>query len=335
MSWDTVPWFVGGGAEHSPEVARLLAYAATSGAEGIVTPGDLKVAALGVPGPSVTVAPGAGLILNRAAGGTAQSYVARLPDADTVEIAPTASTKRSDLIVVQIEDPFMAGEPWQDPEDPKVGPYVFTRVIPNVPATATRLQDVPGYSGRSAITLARVDVPASTGTITAAMITDLRKVARPRKDRQVRAHAQTGSGEALRATAQVGEVWPNTGSFTVDVPTWATKAIVIATWSQVQAKADANGSAYGRLWVQLGNDGDANTRLSQESSWDTPDVAKGSSRNTYTVVDELPIYSALRGKTVPIKMRGRRSDTTTSAEGLVVDAVSGVSVDVEFIEAAA
>ena len=61
MSFDSVPWFVGGGALHSPEVARLLAHAATSGAAGVVTPADLAVSALPVPGASVRVAVGGAL----------------------------------------------------------------------------------------------------------------------------------------------------------------------------------------------------------------------------------------------------------------------------------
>lgn len=94
-----------------------------------------------------------------------------------VAIAATGSAGgRSDLIVAQVEDPNMAGEPWQTPTNPAVGPYIFTRVIPNVPAGTTSLRPL-GYSGRSAIVLARVDLPASTGTVTASMITDLRELA--------------------------------------------------------------------------------------------------------------------------------------------------------------
>lgn len=181
MTWDSVPWFIGGGAQHSPEVARLLAYAATNGAEGVVSPGDLKVAPLDVPGASVRVLAGACLVPNRAAGGIAQTYVGRNPSQDVVAIGATGSgAGRSDLVVARVEDPFMAGEPWDDPADPITGPYIFTRVISNVPAGTTRLQDVPGHAGESGIALARIDVPANTGAITTGMIKDLRKLAQAR-----------------------------------------------------------------------------------------------------------------------------------------------------------
>lgn len=335
MPFDPVPFFVGGGAVHSPEVARTLAYAATNGAQGIVTPGDLKVSATAVPGATVQVAPGAVIVVNRAAAQTNQSYVARVSTADSVAISPTNSSGgRTDLIVAQIEDPWLSGEPWQDPADPTVGPYVFTRVIPNVPANTTNLQDVSGYQGRTAVTLARVTIPANTATITNAMITDLRKVARPRKDRQLNAHAQV-QAETQRLTSAAGQIFPSTTSgWTVDIPTWATRMLVIGTWSQVQAAADANGTAYGRLWVQIGADNDASKRTTQESSWDTVDIKTGVARYTYTVADSIAIPAGLRGRRVPATLRARRSADTVSGESLVLDAVSGVALDVEFVEIA-
>ncbi|WP_348240077.1 hypothetical protein, partial [Salmonella enterica] len=87
-----------------PEVARLLAYAATAGAKGIVTPGDIKVVPLDVPGSSVRVHAGACLIPSEAAGGAQQTYVGRNPSADTVSISATGSgSGRSDLIVARVE----------------------------------------------------------------------------------------------------------------------------------------------------------------------------------------------------------------------------------------
>jgi hypothetical protein len=289
MSWDSVPWFVGGGAEHSPEVARLLAYAATGGAEGIVVPGDLKVVPLAVPGGSVTVSSGAALILNRATGGTAQTYVARNPSADTVGIAPTGSAGgRSDLIVAQIEDPFMAGEPWQAPANPKAGPYVFTRVIPNVPAGTTRLQDVPGYTGRSAVTLARVDLPASTGTVTAAMITDLRALARPRQSSET--YADLGASRStLSSTSYTTFPAYRPG---VPVPTWATHMRVDVTIAQLSAAGSATGNL--TLSVQSSTGTDAIT--GDEMAYNA-DASVTSTRFVH-LATAYGAISGSRGKTV-------------------------------------
>lgn len=251
MAMDPVPWFVGGGAQHSPEVARLLAYAATGGAEGIVSVGDLQVLPLSVPGQGVQVLPGAALIRQRGSDDTGQTYVARNASATTVSVTPTGSSGgRSDLVVVQVEDPTVAGEPWQDPADPKVGPYVFIRVIPNVPAGTTRLQDVSGYSTRSAVTLARIDYPASTGTVTAAMIKDLRKVARPRQLTGKNMSFPTGSNP-MPTGSYSG--WPTGIGEQVDVPDWATKALVTANIGGIYAPVNSGVTAAGlRTYVGPG-----------------------------------------------------------------------------------
>lgn len=283
MSWDSVPWFIGGGAQHSPEVARLLAFAATSGAEGIVAVGDLKVSALSVPGGSVHVADGAALVLNRAAGGTSQTYVARLPSEDTATIAPTGGSARSDLIVAQIEDPFMAGEPWQDPVDPTVGPYVFTRVISNVPAGTTSLQAVSGYSGRSALVLARIDIPANTGTITAAMITDLRKLAQPREHREVFMGGVSAASTITASSSAITD-WP-VYTVQVYVPTWATRVDLMTTVTSFQVSAvKTDGNVRAVIGTIVGG--------AQALDLDNP---SGPTREAVTL---------LAGATVPVAMRG-------------------------------
>lgn len=305
MSWDSVPWFVGGGAEHSPEVARLLAFAAIGGAEGVVEPGDLKVLPLDVPSGSVRVVVGAALIRNRATGGAQQTYVARNPTEDVVSISETGSAGgRSDLIVAQIEDPNMAGEPWQDPTDPKVGPYVFTRVIPNVPAGTTRLQDVPGYEGRSAITLARVDLPASTGTVTAALITDLRKLARPRSERQVVKGTLTDKTVTLSTSSwQAFPEKPITG---LVVPTWATHAAIrIDTTIRF-----VSGDGYFNLQSYLGTGAPITSGLFADAIIDSTSGG-GSYRQPLVIPSDgvWAIPSALRGKTVQLvtRVQGRSS----------------------------
>ena len=301
MAWDNTPWFVGGGAQHSPEVARLLGYAATSGAEGIVTPGDLKVQALAVPGGSVRVAPGAALVLNRAAGGDSQTYAARLPVEDTVAIAATGSgAGRTDLIVVQVEDPFMAGEPWQAPADPTVGPYVFTRVISNVPAGTTSLQQVAGYGGRSAVTLARIDIPASTGTITNAMITDLRRVARPRS-LQVTVSAQSSGGPLATAVDPVDTTtfvkWPDAATWSVEVPAWAT---------HVQVRGDVvsfvvkSGNTTGQVRAKMFGAGGVSASFDEN-------YGTNPHRGTLAFASEFTIPVASRGTTQTLIFEALRS----------------------------
>lgn len=328
MSWDSVPWFVGGGAEHSPEIARLLAYAATGGAEGVGAAEDLKVTALAVPGAGVNVAAGAGIILNRAAGMDKQTYIARMVESETVGISATGSgAGRSDLIVAQIEDPFLAGEPWQDPVDPKVGPYIFTRVISNVPAGTKKLQDVPQYSGRTAVTLARVDIPASTGTITAAMIKDLRQLPQPRVERKMATVFPNGdraAGTKIPTSGSYGP-WPlkTAERPAVQVPEWATRIdIIINVSGTLFQKSGSTDSVAGTRTV-FGNTTPA------ENGIIISDLEDADGRYYYTIIGSHLIPKSMRGTTQYIEGQAIR---TYGSGNWYADYQSCVVVDWQFSE---
>lgn len=317
MTWDPVPWFVGGGAQHSPEVARLMSYVAFRGNEGILTPGDLKVTALGTPGGAVNVAPGACAILCRAAGQSSQAYAGRLPTQDTVSIAATGSgAGRSDLIVARVEDPWLAGEPWADPADATVGPYVFTRVIQGVAAGTTT---VTGLGlGYSAIPLARIDIPASTGTITSGMIVDLRAVANPRRERRLLNYYPSSANDL---TASGFTTWPSIASTSIAVPAWAAGAIVRAT---VASSALITASAVGQLRVNLGG-------VTTQASGIDQNYTGSASRFETVVGGTLAISAAMRGTNQVVKLEGLRSSGTGAFRA---DSATSAFIDVEFFEAA-
>lgn len=216
MSWTPTPWFVGGGAQHSPEIARLLAYAATGGAEGVAGFGDLKVQALAVPGAAVRVGPGGCLIPNRYAGGGQQTYVARNTAEHQRAIGSTGSGGgRSDLVVARVSDPQYAGNA---PVNPVTAQYVDTHVITGVPAGTRSVDDLNLTYPAEA--LARVDLPASTATITNAMITDLRRVAMARRERRTHVIAPTVANTMPTAWGR----WPSEAALGgVLVPKWATR----------------------------------------------------------------------------------------------------------------
>lgn len=243
MTWDNVAWAVGGGAEHKPEIARLLAYAATGGTEGIVTPGDLKVVPLAVPGAGVRVLAGAALILNRSPGGGQQTYVARNPTEDTITgiTGTTSAGGRSDLIVARIRDPQYPGTDLGG-ADPKTFQYVTTERISNVPGSTTSATQL--NLAYPAIALARIDYPLSTSTITAAMIIDLRKLAQPREHREMLMQAVSTSDLTPTAYGNWGNWYP-----TVDVPSWATH---VAVRAEVGGAVSQNGPVTGYLRVAIG-----------------------------------------------------------------------------------
>lgn len=321
---DPVPWFVGGGAQHSPEVARLLAFAATGGAEGVVNVSDLKVVPLSVPGTAVEALPGAALVRNRGAGGDSQTYVARNVTATQVEIAATGSSGgRSDLVVVQVEDPNVAGEPWQPPADPAAGPYVFVRVIPNVPAGTTRLQDVPGYEGRSAVTLARVDLPASTGTVTAAMIKDLRRLARPRREQVLRVVTPPSNRKVQVNTNWHN--WPTTANefLNVDVPEWATQMQVQTIISGIGAR----NNTYGDLRTMIGS-------VAFVGAWDSTVTTTSDPFQFMTMMaGSATIPTAMRGTSVGIGMDAKAGSTGQNAANMPwTTGAARIAVQIEFNE---
>ncbi|MDH6628665.1 hypothetical protein M2271_006498 [Streptomyces sp. LBL] len=225
MTWDPIPWFVENTAA-SEEVLRLIADVAACGGEGIVSPADLLVTALDAPAGSVQVGPGAMVARRRAAaGGGSQSYAARMPTVEQVDIEPTSvDGGRSDLIIARVEDPY-GGEAWPAPEDPGVGPYVFTRVIPDVPVGTTSILDIDPDS--TAVTLARVDMPAGTTNITAAMVTDLRQLARPRSQTSRRyLPGAWSTPDDVGAITDTWEGFPLGSTWTEKVPEWATHVAV-------------------------------------------------------------------------------------------------------------
>src|SRR5699024_6438620 len=110
MAMERVPYLVGGGFEHSAEVMRAMLAAATSGAEGIVNAGDMKVAATAVPGTSVRIAPGNALIRNSYGGGTAQTYACRAASQTELAITATGSSGRpTHPVAARLNGPTHAG----------------------------------------------------------------------------------------------------------------------------------------------------------------------------------------------------------------------------------
>ncbi|MFF4543602.1 hypothetical protein ACFY1J_05055 [Streptomyces sp. NPDC001406] len=225
MTWDGIPWFVENTAA-SEETLRLIVEAAACGGEGVISPADLLVTALDAPAGAVQVAPGAMVAKRRmAAGGGNQSYAARMPTSEQVDIEPTAvDGGRTDLIIARVEDPY-GGETWPAPVDPQAGPYVFTRVISDVPPGTTSILDIDPDS--TAVTLARVDVPAGTTNITAAMVTDLRQMARPRSQTSRRyLPGAWSTPDDVGPITDAWEMFPLGATWTEKVPEWATHVSV-------------------------------------------------------------------------------------------------------------
>ncbi|MFF9901222.1 hypothetical protein [Streptomyces longispororuber] len=315
--WDGVPWFVEGTAT-SEETLRLVVAAAAGGGEGIVAPADLVVRALEVPGSAVQVGTGAMIAARARSGAGGQAYAARLPTADLADIEPTtADGPRSDLIIARVEDPY-GGETWPLPEDPAVGPYVFTRVIPDVPPGTTSVQDVDASS--TAVTLARVDVPASTAVITQGMITDLRRLARPRVQTVRRyLHGVWSTPDDVGPITDVWEDFPLGARWEEPAPAWATHVTVHAYLTGV-LHPDAT-EALVRLRVSAGEQlGDSFPLTSQHPG-----------RHAAVCGHTFALAPAERGTVLPVAVQGIG---TEGAAGLLrADAGTVLAVEITYHQA--
>lgn len=331
MALDPVPYLVGGGAEHSPEVVRQALYDSTGGAEGISSVGALKVQAQATPNGTVRVAPGGALLNNRYAGGTGQSYSARNASQTSVPVSATGSSGgRTDAVILRILDPQYEGQP---PADPNA--FQYTRLVTvTAPAGITDISQL-GLT-YPAILLARITIPANTGAITNAMITDLRTVAQPRQRTVMRALQLTGSqGSVLSSAGDYpvgGQTWPietETAWGEIPIPSWATHMKIIMTWAGVGAPA---GNAQGWLWVQVGMTVNPDNVKTQPIKYDTANNG-GWSRTMYRVPDEKYVPPGLRGTTQKFYPRGNIT-SGDAASRLSMDAASGIDLFVEFMERA-
>ncbi|WP_086680120.1 hypothetical protein [Streptomyces pseudogriseolus] len=315
--WDTVPWFTEGSAEHSSEVARLLAYAAFGGGQGVIGSADLAVRALTSPAAQVQVRPGACAILNRATGATYQAYAGRLPSADTVNIAGTGSSARTDLIVARVENPYSYGETWPLPSDPAVGPYIFTRVIPGVPSTTTDVRQV--RPNDSAITLARVTLPPGTSSVTQSMIKDLRSMVISRRDR-VLYTMFPDTTSTLAYQDNQWRNWPGIANWDIDVPEWATRVKIMITLAGLRMTRD---NVFAHMQTKFGS------LLGQDTVIDD-DQGTGTRRSTIVLADNYAVPSTMRGTTQRLSLQTYMSRAETG--DLHVDAGTSIIADVEFVE---
>jgi len=180
IGFDPVAWAINGG-DIDADIMRVLGYASTGGAEGVITAGDCRVRPLDVPGAGVAIDTGAVAIRNASANVRNQTYIANGRRRTTLDTLDTDSTgARSDLVIVRTEDPQYGPWPEIPEEDAPDYQYVRPTIIPGVPPTTRKASEL--NLGYSAYALARIDRPASTGTVLATNIVDLRKVARPRRD---------------------------------------------------------------------------------------------------------------------------------------------------------
>ncbi|MEU9405112.1 hypothetical protein AB0E08_05290 [Streptomyces sp. NPDC048281] len=295
------------GGTHPARAFRMMVRDLASGNQGVTEGNDLKVREWSTPGAGVRVGDGSAVVTGAAWGqGSYTQY--NVGDA-IVPIAPTGSSARSDLVCLRVEDPEYEGN--RDPAADDIG---YFHVVSGVSATA---KAVP--AGMTAIPLARLDIPANTATITNAMVTDLRLIANPRRERTL----YTAYPSTLnRLTAQNGQWynWPAAASWKVPIPSWATSAKLVVTIAGLRL---SESDVFANMQTSLGTDTGQTTAIDD-------DQGANIRRNTVVLADTITLAAALRGTTQNLFVRTQPSKSEWGNLG--VDAATSLIADVEFTE---
>jgi hypothetical protein len=287
------------------------------------------VRAAAVANGTVIIGPGGAVMLNRYPSDINESYMGRAGSDTIVNVAPNAGgSTRYDLVIARVDDwnkPGGQAAPGALPTDTVAvfKPQIITGVAAGVKTAAELNLNYP------AIALARIAIPAGTSAVTNAMITPLREMANPRRKRALLTRQLiTGDTDDLTIAGPGGEPWPD-NTFVTEVPYWATRARVVATWYQVRVPA---GNAQGTIWFKLGI-GDAAVVTSQQGYWDTANT-NNPHREVYGVADDLVIPAGLRGKSITCGLFGALTSGLAAAAPRV-DGSSSIVMDIEFLEAPA
>ena len=298
------------GAYHPAQQFRMLVRDLSNGAEGITQGDDLKVTQRSTPGGGVTLGDGSGVIRGRDNVFQGSYSVCNIGSVN-VDIAPTGATPRSDMVIVRVEDPEYGYS-----RNPETDNIVFPQVISNVSSSATTIPD-----GRTGIPLARIDIPASTATITNAMITDLRRVANPRRSRYVATQSPASLSTAIGASTSYS-YFSTAAGWNVSIPDWATKAIVKVDVSPIRYDT---GPFWGYLSATFGS-----SLTVQPTTLD--DNQSGVRRIAGIIADTLTIPSSYRGTSQLLRVRAAAAATGQTGR-ISIDTGTTLVADVQFEEA--
>ncbi|WP_156316586.1 hypothetical protein [Leucobacter japonicus] len=335
--------------DHSARLFRRQFQQSVGEGSGISRPGDLKVQALNVPGNGFRVAPGGGIAQSRDTSTTVRESYGPVNNEEIVvtDVPGTGSGgTRRDLVIVEITDPAMQSVTYPSPADPDyTGAWLlgstFTKitVIQGVAAGVKSLDQITTgpYANVTGVTLAAINWPVSTATITSAMIEDLRTVQSPRSVRILRTWAApSGFSSQITNTSAWpagGDWWPSefvddvVGA--IDIPAWAQRARIVMTWGGVKLPA---GAAYGATWVQIGLNSDPNRVNCPNTAYQTPG-ATTLGKTTMLAACDIALPAAMRGTSKKFLPKANRTGGTAAAAP-ILDAGSSLVIDVEFYETA-
>lgn len=305
------------GASHTAQQFRMMVKDLSRDQQGVTTGLDMKVTQLSTPGGGVQISDGSAVIAGKVSMVQGHYAAYNIGTDTSVTFAATGGSTRSDMLILRVEDPEYEGT-----RDPETDPIVFFEVVPNVSSTATT---VP--SGYSAIPLARIDIPASTATITNSMIVDLRQVANPRRERQLLPFFYPGPLVEISGTNETWQNFPSTVTYSIAVPAWASKVRI--KWD-VGGIRLVDGNIFGEITFQFGTKQAAQAVYIDDNQGTAPHRYTAVMADTLSLTDTLG--AAMRGTTVTLRSRMRPKTGNVGKFGC--DAATTFVADVEFEEGA-
>ncbi len=362
-----VPWVIDG-AKHSARLFRREHQLNVGDGSGIARPADLKVQALAVPGTGFRVAAGGATAQSRDSSAASRESYAVVNDAQIVvsDVPGTGSSgARRDLVILEITDPEMQSKTYPAPSTPEGwqdgGNFCRVTVIPDVdsmvPAAQRPVKSLDqlttgAYANVTGVTLAAIKWPASTGTITNAMIEDLREVQSPRRAELTFARPRVAADDGpqnflTKRTSDGGEYFPGGGGyanqFEAFVPPWATRMILEPHWMSVRYVGGKN--VRGRYWMEFGTEYRAGTWpgkrqyefATQQFQFDAAENGN-THRTNWPLMDNVAVPAKLRGKNVTFVFKAGLGDEKPTpsfpGDGVNMDALSGLGCKLTFVETA-
>lgn len=300
------------GASHPAQSFRMMIRDLARGSEGITQGDDLKVSELDTPGGGVQISDGSGVVRGRYDAFQGSYAVCNAGVDDTITIAANGGgATRYDLVVLRVEDPEYEGT-----LDPETDPICYFQVIPNVSSTATAPAD-----NRTCIALARIAIPAATATITDAMITDVRQVANPRRERTLQVQSPGTLSTLIGGTSGSYSYFSTAAGWAVAVPDWATTARIKVDVAGLRLATDV---VFGNFRATFG------ASLSMQPTV-VDDNDTGTRRIYHMAADTLAIPAGYRGTTQTL--RAQFAGLAGNVGTVSVDPSTTLAADVEFFEA--
>lgn len=277
MAIDNIVWAVRG-PDSDPQLAREEVWNNSGGQTGVNGPASLEVRATPTPGENVQVLPG-GFTAAATPGGSVgytsapfQSYSRTIAQTNTIKINPTGSSgSRTDVIGIAIRDPQF--EPGLNPPNLNEHQYWQLHKIENANAFSNRVHQF-GLSFPF-IPLARITIPANTATITDAMITDLRFVARENFKQD---HVVQRPSQSRTLNVHTNPQWISLDQVSsIIIPQWATHATIGGSIKGAAAtgSGDVNGETRIAFSPGTGNKFTGSIPFNESNSWSRFELPAG------------------------------------------------------------